>query len=308
MDSLAPLVSELSSRLPGQVQEGAPFGAATTYGVGGPAAVLVTASAAQDVALTLSLVQRSGVPFTVVGGGSNLLVADSGFPGVVLKLGSAFSQVQVEVETARIVAGAAAPLSAVVRAARDNALTGIEWGVGIPGTVGGAVAMNAGSRTEWIGSLVASVDVVDSQSSSPSVTTLYAPDLQWGYRSSSLRPHHVVLSATLALAHGDPQKVSQTMSDLRNRRRATQPTGTRNAGSVFRNPAGDSAGRLIESAGLKGASVGGASVSDVHANFIVASEGATAHDVYALVRLVQERVQQSSGVQLETEIQFIGTF
>lgn len=294
-----------------------PMARHTTYRVGGSAAVLVTPDSVAALCEALDVLAECGVEVAVVGGGSNLLVSDAGFDGAVVKLGEGFQD--LEVDGTRIRAGGALALARVVGAARDHGLTGLEYAHGIPGTVGGAIAMNAGSRDEWIGSMVRSVTYVvrpdapsdsgDSGAHVPtSPVTVFRDSVEWGYRSTSIRDRAVVTEVILELAHGDREAIGATMAAAAAKRRTTQPMGLPNAGSVFRNPPVDSAGRLIEASGLKGHRIGGAEVSTVHANFIVTHPGATASDVHGLMQHVQREVVEHFGVELTPEIRFLGRF
>lgn len=291
-----------------------PMARYTTYRVGGPAALVVTPDSTSALCEALDILAEYRVDVAVIGGGSNLLVSDDGFDGAVVRLGEGFKD--LEVDGARIRAGGAISLARVVGAARDHGLTGLEYASGIPGTVGGAIAMNAGSGDVWIGSVVRSVTYVaqprtgiESASSAPTVPVTVLHDaVEWSYRSTSIRDHAVVTEVILELAHDDPEAVGERMAAATARRRSTQPLGLPNAGSVFRNPPGDSAGRLIEACGLKGYSVGGAEISPVHANFIVAHPGATASDVRGLIHYVQRKVVENFGVELTPEIRCLGQF
>jgi len=201
-------------------------------------------------------------------------------------------------------AGAGAILAAVLREAYSRGLAGLEFTAGIPGTVGGALVMNAGSRDEWIDSCVETVTL---WVPGTGLTVLYGHEVAWGYRESGISTRGIVLECTLGLKAGDVERVRRTIDSRLRMRRTSQPVGTANAGSVFVNPPGDSAGRLIEACGLKGLRRGGAEVSSVHANFIVNAGGATANDVLGLVGDVREAVNDKYGVWLEPEIKVIGT-
>lgn len=274
----------------------------TTYRIGGSAALFVVCDTVSDLSYTLELLTEEGVEWTVLGKGSNVLVSDAGYPGAVLLLGREFKRHRTEDQ--RVHSGAGVTLAGLVQDAYSRGLSGLEFAVGIPGTVGGALAMNAGSRDRWIGECVESV-------------TRYVPgeglgvvrgaDVAWGYRRSSLSEGGVVVECTLLLEAGDRDSIRRTMDARFLSRKATQPVGVPNAGSVFVNPEGDSAGRLIEACGLKGTRVGGAQVSEVHANFIVNTGGATASDVLGLIDVVREAVNERYGIRLETELRFLGT-
>jgi UDP-N-acetylmuramate dehydrogenase len=196
-------------------------------------------------------------------------------------------------------------LAAAVRDAFSEGRTGLEFAVGIPGTVGGALAMNAGSREEWIGSIVESVTLFVP---GEGLVGVRGPEIAWGYRTSGLQGRGIIVEAVLRLVEGDADLIRRSMEASLRRRKRTQPLSMPSAGSVFVNPEGDSAGRLIEASGLKGARVGGAEVSEVHANFIVNAGGATATDVVTLVRLIRDTVKEAHGIELTPEVRFLGQF
>lgn len=287
-----------------------PMSRHTTYRLGGPAALMVVPNTPEGLVETLAILAVHEVPVIVVGGGSNLLVADEGVCAAVIKLGHGFRQ--LEVDGTRITAGGACSLAQVAAAARNHGLTGLEFAAGIPGTVGGAVAMNAGSRDRWMNSIVRTVTTVSlpgvDGGAPPALDRRTGSSITWGYRSTDLRDRAVICEVTLDLAHGSADDIARVIGAAAARRRDTQPIGQPNAGSVFKNPPNDSAGRLIEAAGLKGFSIGGAVVSPVHANFIVAGAGATATDVYELVGFVRGKVVADFGVELSPEIRFVGRF
>lgn len=279
----------------------ASIGPLTTYRVGGPARRLVRVEDEAALTAVAAAVHRSGVDTLVVGKGSNLLVADAGFDGLAIVLGDAFAEVSVEGATVR--AGGAASLPVVARRTAREGLTGFEWAVGVPGSVGGAVRMNAGGHGSDMAAVVARVRVVDLASGEDGEVP--AAELDLAYRSSAVGAHHLVVWADLDLAPGDPDEAADTISEIVRWRRANQPGG-QNAGSVFTNPRGDSAGRLIEAAGAKGLRVGTAEVSTKHANFIQADEGGRADDVWALMIEVRRVVHAHSGVALEPETRMFG--
>lgn len=278
-----------------------PLGPRTTYRVGGPAALLVAIDDDDDVAVVASAVATTGIDVLSVGKGSNLLVADAGFPGLALVLGERFAA--IEVHGTEVRAGAAAALPVVARRTVAAGLTGFEWAVGVPGSIGGAVRMNAGGHGADLAASLVRVRVVDLHTGEDGEVP--AASLHLGYRTSAISAHHLVLRADLALSPGDTETGTAALADIVAWRRANQPGGP-NAGSVFTNPPGDSAGRLIDEAGLKGLRVGTASVSTKHANFIQADEGGRADDVRALMRAVVERVREHSGVTLHPETRCVG--
>jgi UDP-N-acetylmuramate dehydrogenase len=277
------------------------LGALKTYRVGGRAALLVRVADDETLRVEVEAVVATRVDVLTVGKGSNLLVADAGFPGLALVLGDAFAAIEVEATT--VTAGGAAALPVVARRTVAAGLTGFEWAVGVPGSVGGAVRMNAGGHGSDMAAVLAGVRVVDLRTGEDGWVA--ASDLHLGYRTSSLAPHHLVLSARLRLSAGDVDEGTATLAEIVAWRRANQPGGP-NAGSVFTNPPGDSAGRLIDAAGGKGLRRGTAVVSSKHANFIQADEGGSADDVRALMDEVRALVRAHSGVDLVPETRLVG--
>jgi UDP-N-acetylmuramate dehydrogenase len=246
------------------------------------------------------------VPVLTLGRGSNLVISDAGWPGIVVKLGSAFSYVHPSADGLGLRAGGATALPLLANWAARRGLAGIEFAIAIPGSVGGAVRMDAGAHGREIRDCLVGVDVWDVGRGQRA--TLRAGDLDLGYRTSNLTDAQLVVAASFALQDADPAEVRARMESYRQHRADTQPGALQNAGSVFRNPPGDHAGRLVEAAGLKGFTVGGARVSELHANFFIAGEGATAQDVYELVGRVIDKVRAAHGVELVPEIRFVGAF
>lgn len=299
--SAAEVIEATASLLGKLASHDVPLGPRTTYRVGGPAALFV--EVADDAGLddVRAAVVATGIEVLAIGKGSNLLVADAGFPGLALALGEHFAEIHIDGTTVH--AGAAAALPVVARRTVTAGLTGFEWAVGVPGSIGGAVRMNAGGHGSDMAASLVGVRVVDLRTGEDGVVPASALDL--GYRRSAIAPHHLVVSAELALTIGDVTEGARTLSEIVAWRRANQPGGP-NAGSVFTNPEGDSAGRLIDLAGGKGLRVGTASVSTKHANFIQADEGGRADDVHALMLLVLERVRAATGVALHPETHLVG--
>jgi UDP-N-acetylmuramate dehydrogenase len=274
----------------------------TTYRLGGPAAVLARVGTVAALSETGAVVRAHTVPVLVVGRGSNLLVADRGFAGVVVVLEGEFTDLALGSDEVR--AGGAVALPRLARQTAAAGLTGLEFYVGIPGTVGGAVRMNAGGHgRETREALLGATCVGLLTGEGPAWRDVRA--LELGYRRSVLGPGDVVIDATFTVGSDDPDECRARIDDIVQWRREHQPGGA-NAGSVFRNPPGDSAGRLIESCGLKGFRVGGAVVSPKHANFFQAEDGATADDVHALVGEVRHRVETATGVRLHPELLMVG--
>jgi UDP-N-acetylmuramate dehydrogenase len=279
----------------------APLGPLTTYRVGGRAALLVTAGSEDDLRRVADAAVARSVPVLVLGKGSNLLVADGGFAGIAVRLGEGFTDVTVDGTTVR--AGGAASLPVVARQTVRAGLSGFEWAVGVPGSIGGAVRMNAGGHGSDMAACLRRVRVLDVVGGEDGIVPVERLDL--AYRSSNLTATQVVVWAELDLEPGDRPTGEAEVSEIVRWRRANQPGG-QNAGSVFTNPAGDSAGRLIDAAGCKGLRIGTAEVSTKHANFIQADEGGSADDVFALMGEVRRRVQQHGGVDLHHETVLVG--
>jgi len=285
----------------------APLGARTTYRVGGTAALLVEARRVEDLERLASALDGAEVPILVVGRGSNLLVADRGFDGVAVVLAGAFESIDPMVGladgTVSVRAGGAVALPVLARRCADQGLTGLEWGVGIPGSVGGAVRMNAGGHGDDTASSLLRAEVVNLRDAIASERT--PSSLGLSYRHSNLAPDEVVVAATFVVARGDPAAARERVADVVRWRREHQPGGP-NCGSVFQNPPDDHAARLIEAAGAKGRRHGTATVSDKHANFIQADRDGSADDVAALIDEVRDLVAEDSGVTLRTEVVFVG--
>ena len=280
-----------------------PIGPLTTYKVGGPAALFAEVASDAELEQVAKAVSASGVDVLVVGKGSNLLVADAGWPGLAIVLGDGFADVRTEADGTQVRAGAAAALPRVARWTVREGLTGFEWAVGVPGSIGGAVRMNAGGHGSDMAASLVEAELVDLATGDRRAVP--AADLDLGYRQSNVAPHHLVVSAVLGLAPGDRATGDRTISEIVAWRRANQPGG-QNAGSVFTNPEGDSAGRLIDAAGCKGLRVGTAEVSPKHANFIQADPGGSADDVLALMAEVRRRVADHAGVELHAETRVVG--
>jgi UDP-N-acetylmuramate dehydrogenase len=282
---------------------GGNLGSLTTYRVGGPAGVLVTVRSTDELALVKDALGKSALPVLLVGRGSNLLVSDRGFPGIAVILDpSTFSDVAIDGEL--VSAGAALPLPALARQTVEAGLTGLEWAVGVPGSVGGGVRMNAGGHGSDIAHHLESATIVDLEGSGvPEEIPLDRMD--FSYRRSAVSPGRAVVSARFRLATGNADQGRATIREIVRWRREHQPGG-QNAGSVFTNPAGTSAGWLIDSAGLKGRRHRSAEVSTKHANFIQADPGGSADDVYELIEIVRGEVLDQHGIHLEHEVRLVG--
>ena len=291
----------LSDALGDALRHDVALGPFTTYRVGGPARWAVDIDDEATLSRLASVVGAVEVPVLVIGLGSNLLVSDAGFDGLVVRLGGVFAAVSME--QTQVIAGGAAKLPVVARASVSAGLTGFEWAVGVPGSIGGAVRMNAGGHGAEMSDSLHSIRVLDLTSDEDA--RMAASALHLGYRTSAVGPEHVVLDARLDLEPDTDGRGSETISEIVAWRRAHQPGGP-NAGSVFTNPRGDSAGRLIDAAGLKGHRVGTAEVSTKHANFIQVDPGGHAADVLALMDHVRGVVFDAHGVELEAETRIVG--
>jgi UDP-N-acetylmuramate dehydrogenase len=283
----------------------APLARHTTIKVGGPADLLLSVRATEALAACLACLARYDVPFIVLGNGSNILVSDRGIRGAVLRLVGTFRGVRWEEQSDRIVAdvGAGYAVSRLVRDAIRRGLGGLEFAEGIPGSVGGSLVMNAGAYGSEMEKLVLSVEGLTPEGE-PMVLEREA--LRFSYRQTELPRQTVVTRVRLALTKEDPAVADERMRAIMAQRKASQPVGYPNCGSVFRNPPGDHAGRLIEAAGLKGVRRGQAEVSRRHANFILNRGGARAQDVRELIEYVKGEVERRFSVKLETEVRFVG--
>lgn len=303
--SVAALAQALDAVLPGAVERDRRISELTTYRLGGPIGVVARVADERALARLAVVVAEHRPPTLVLGRGSNLLVADEGFDGLGIVLTGRFEEVELDPDAGVVRAGGAAALPVVSRRAAAGGLTGLEFLVGIPGSIGGAVRMNAGGHGRETRDVLVRARVVDLLSGSGTVTERDAAALELGYRHSNLTAADVVVGAELRAERASPDECRARIDEIVRWRREHQPGGA-NAGSVFRNPPGDAAGRLIDASGCKGLRVGGAEVSAKHANFFQADADATADDVRALVRAVQERVHASTGVRLVPELHMVG--
>jgi len=301
--SVAKAFSQLSKQLTGVVKRDEPLARYTTYRIGGPADMLIIADTLADLRAATGILDVSQIEWTVLGKGSNILAADAGYRGAVIILGRDFRKHFVR--EGQLITGAGAILAHVVQDAYAAGLSGLEFAVGIPGTVGGALAMNAGTADDWIGSVVSTMTVLQPGGE---LVGMRGHEIAWGYRTVGMPVGGITVECSLRVEEGDVLSIRRRMDSALTRRKRTQPIGLPCAGSVFRNPEGDSAGRLIESVGLKGARSGQASISEVHANFIVNHGGATAKDVLRLLHDARDTVLDRHGVELKPEIKFLGSF
>lgn len=295
-EALAPLLRE---RLRGEVKVGEPLARHISLGVGGPADLFVVPADLDDLRELLRLLAADEVPYQVIGGGYNLLVRDGGLRGVAVSLGR-FQRRERVGESISL--GAGVTTGTAVRFAAGEGLAGIEFLAGIPGTIGGAVTMNAGAHGDATADRLRTLTTLSGEQ----VQTRERADLLFGYRFLTLSPGEIIIEADFELTRDDPAEIRKRMDALLAHRRASQRVGYPNAGSFFRNPPGQQAWRLIDQAGLRGCRIGGAEVSEVHTNFLVNRGEATARHFLDLARLVKEKVQAVSGVVLEEEVRIIG--
>lgn len=293
----------------GELKKNEPLSRHTSFGIGGPADVFACPVDRDDLIALLKEIKKHGQKYFILGGGTNLLVKDGGFRGVVISL-ERMDTIKIEREYrsvggsfAVVSAEAGSPLTRLHAFALEQGFTGLEFATGIPGTIGGAVCMNAGTAVGEMGDIIESVTFI---SPDGQLVTLGREEMGFGYRTSNIREGQLVVEAKVILRRDDKEKIRARVRELQEKRKERQPWGLKNAGSIFKNPHEESAGKLIETAKLKGRSVGDAQVSDKHANFIVNLGKATAKDVLALMEIVKQAVLETHGVRLEPEIKIIG--
>lgn len=276
----------------------------TTFRVGGPADYFVMPESSGEVQQVISLCREEKMPYYVIGNGSNLLVSDEGYRGVILQIYRTMSRIEAEGTLIRAQAGAL--LSAIAAKAYENSLTGFEFAAGIPGTIGGASVMNAGAYGGEMKDVIRSVTVLDRDGK---IRKIEREDLEMGYRTSIIsKEGYITLEAEIELSEGKPEEIKALMDDLRTRRVTKQPLEYPSAGSTFKRPEGYFAGKLIQDTGLAGFQVGGAQVSEKHCGFVINKENATAADIDSLMRQVSEKVKEKFGVTLEPEVKRLGVF
>jgi UDP-N-acetylmuramate dehydrogenase len=295
------LTSLLQNRnSPSKLRFDEPLSKHNYFGIGGNAAAYFEVSTTGELAAVAQLKKRRDVPVAIVGRGSNLLVSDSGYPGIVVRLIGEFDR--LEFDRNRVNVGAGVSLPRLSKTAARHGLSGVEFALGIPGSVGGALIMNAGAWGSSFGDLVERVQVMTAEGE---LADLSHADAQFSYRHSGLKAYFCVTGARLALTPGNAEEVANLMQDLYNQKITSQPFAEENAGCMFKNPSGFSAGKLIDECGLKGYRVGGAEVSKIHGNFILNLDDATAQDVLSLVHHIQAHVKRERGVDLEMEVQLL---
>ena len=287
-----------------KVLEQEPMARHTTFRIGGPADYFVELGSIEQIRAAIQVCREENLPWFVLGRGSNLLVSDKGYRGVILSIYKDFQKTEIQGETVTVQAGVL--LTTLSGKVLDASLTGLEFASGIPGTIGGAVVMNAGAYGGEMKDIVRKVTVLDQDGE---VRTLTCGEMQFGYRTSlAKKKGYIVLGVELTLKQGEKEKIREEMQALKAKRIEKQPLEFPSAGSTFKRPEGYFAGKLIMDAGLRGAAVGGAQVSEKHCGFVVNTGNATAADVRELMRQVQGKVQEQFGVHLEPEVRFLGEF
>ena len=299
------MVEELRTVFGERLRLSEPLHRHTSFRIGGPADVWIEVSSAAEIAAAQRVAARAGLPLLVFGGGTNVLVSDRGIRGIVVKLGRAYNTLEWTPgdSATRVRAGGAARFKKLVTEASRRALTGLEFAEGIPGSLGGGLLMNAGA---FGGEIAGVLDAVVGVHPEHGEQRLAKGELRFGYRFFDLPAGFIVTHVEFTLHPGAPAEIEARIADAKRRREAHQPLGQPNAGSIFKNPPGHHAGRLIESLGLKGTRVGGAMVSERHANFIVNTGNASAADVHALMQRIAEAVWAEKSVRLVPEIKLLG--
>ena len=301
-ENLNGFLDEITAKIADEnISTGVPLSRFSTYRVGGPAALLIKVEDTSVFSLLVKALKKFHLPILLIGNGSNLLISDDGFEGAVLKLGESFETIEIEGEVVK--AGAAVKLPVLARETVKFGLSGFEWAVGVPGTVGGAVRMNAGGHGSDIASSLLEVTTINLLTGVSS--NVPAKALDFSYRYSCIKNTDFVLDAKFELIQGDKDESKRFLNEIVRWRRDNQPGG-QNSGSVFTNPEGDSAGRLIEAAGLKGTRIGSAHISEKHANFIQVDEDGSAEDVRKLMSLVIEKVEDFHSITLTPETVLVG--
>lgn len=294
------IFTRIAQGLKGRCLRDEPMSRHTSFGIGGPADMLVLPEDEEDLRTVLGLA-AGNIPWMIIGNGTNLLVADRGIRGLVIKIGSGFGR--IERKDHQVLAGAGLSLPALVERCHRWGLSGLEWAIGIPGSVGGALVMNAGA---YGGEMSQAVLNVFGLGPDGVLKNLPAGEIAFGYRQARYPEGFIITGCRLKLSSEDPRAIARLMDKWLEKRKFNQPLSLRSAGCIFKNPAGDSARRLIGLAGLRGYRLGGAGVSSKHANFIVNYGGARAAEVLKLMELIQKRVLKECGVSLEPEVRMVG--
>lgn len=301
MDFLSALKEKIN---PDSILTNELMSAHTTFRVGGPAKYYVSPGNIDEIRECINIARQYNIEYTVVGNGSNLLVSDEGYDGMILAIGRNFADISIE--DTKITAKSGASLASIFSAAKNAGLAGFEFAAGIPGTLGGACFMNAGAYDGEMKDVLLMVTVLDNEGA---IKTYDKGSMNFSYRKSSFQENgETVLEAVIELSHGNVEEITQKARLLAEKRMEKQPLEYPSAGSTFKRPEGFFAGALIEQAGLKGAGVGGACVSEKHAGFIINRNNASAKDIYDTINFVIEKVKDNSGITLEPEIRFLGSF
>jgi UDP-N-acetylmuramate dehydrogenase len=298
---MSALEHELRSRFGARLAVSRPLADLTSFRIGGPADLFVTVQTEDELMAAMAAAHRISMPAFCLGAGTNLLISDRGMRGLVVKLGDGFTTISID--GFKVIAGGAAQFGMLVEIVVEHGLTGLEFGEGIPGTVGGGLVMNAGAFGGEMAKVVTLVHGVTVQGDARALTR---DEVNFAYRRTDLPPRFVITRVDFELAQGDRETLRARVAELKAKRAARQPRDVPNAGSIFKNPPGNFAGRLLENAGLKGARLGGAAFSDQHANFIVNLGSARADEVRALMELARNKVKEIAGVWLEPEVKLVG--
>jgi len=294
------MTNNLKAELP-NVQKNVMLSQYTTFKIGGPAKYFYQAKSREDLVGAITSARQLLIPFVILGRGSNVLVADQGYDGLVI----INQYADINIQDDQVIASSGSNLNHLVSACTQRSLSGLEWAAGIPGTLGGAIRGNAGLKDEEIKDVVQSVDCLNTNNQ---IVQLDNDQCQFAYRTSLFKNSDdwTILEANLRLVKGNQAMIQQKVEENIKIKNDTQPLKLASAGCIFKNPPGDSAGRLIDQTGLKGKRIGSAAVSDIHANFIVNQNGATAEQVVILISLIKQRVRNEFGIQLQEEIEYLG--
>jgi UDP-N-acetylmuramate dehydrogenase len=302
MKTGAEFIHSVRERIRGEIREDEPMTRHTSFRIGGPADIWAQPATREDLFSLIGMCVETGVPHLIIGRGTNILVRDGGFRGVVINLEKACAELQIN--PPRVTAGSAVLLGVLARAAAESGLTGLEFSAGIPGSVGGGLATNAGAWGKSLSDRLESTVLYDLETLS--IRTIAKHEIDVGYRKSNLPSFGVILEAEFGLEQDDSRAVMDRIKQYRIQRGESQPSSFRSAGCIFKNPPGGYAGALIDALGFKGFMHGNAMVSDVHANFIVNTGAAGAADVLAIIDEIKRRVLAVSGIELEEEIEVVG--
>jgi len=295
------MIRDLQKSITGHCKWNEPLSQHTTYGVGGPADVFVIPQDKKDLSRILQFAKKPDIPTTLIGLGSNLLVSDEGIRGIVICLNPSFNHLTFDGN--HVTSGTGLMLGKLVKGTADHGLSGCENLIGIPGTVGGAISMNAGAYGQEISVFLTSVDIIDENGT---FSTLSSNEITFDYRYSSFQKNAILLNAEFIFPNASFDDIQKRMDNARQKRKSSQPLNMRSAGSVFKNPKDYAAGYLIDQAGLKGTKIGNAQISEKHANFFVNTGEATASDIFSLIKLAKTTIKNKFNIDLELEIKLLG--